>query len=194
VIAARDGDAVRPVEVVTSDPCLDTSKRVSDPWGAYDNVGATAKYTVAVIASSCSGPREIPLFVRYQIPNKPEHVLREHILTLTVSGRDTTPPFPESAAVRHWNRVETRIIDGARVVSAAATLTSSGTVLQFPMNDDGRGGDLAAGDGIFTGLAPNPPAGRYTLRIKAEDELGNATDRQMEDELEFTLPAPPRPR
>ena len=30
VIAARDGNAVRPVEVFSSDPCLDTSKRVSD--------------------------------------------------------------------------------------------------------------------------------------------------------------------
>ena len=50
VIAARDGNGVRPVEVFTSDPCLDTSKRVSDPWGGYDNVGETAKYTVLLIA------------------------------------------------------------------------------------------------------------------------------------------------
>ena len=87
VIAARDGNAVRPVEVFTSDPCLDTSKRVSDPWAAYDNVGATAKYTILLIASSCSGPRDIPLFVRYQLPNKPEHVLKEHVLTLSISPR-----------------------------------------------------------------------------------------------------------
>jgi hypothetical protein len=87
VIAARDGNAMRPVEVFTSDPCLDTSKRVSDPWAAYDNVGATAKYTMLLIASSCRGPREIPLFVRYQLPNKPEHVLKEHVLTLNISPR-----------------------------------------------------------------------------------------------------------
>jgi hypothetical protein len=194
VIAARDGNAVRPVEVFTSDPCLDTSKRVSDPWGGYDNVGATAKYTVLLIASSCTGPRDIPLFVRYQLPNKPEHVLKEHVLSLSISGRDTIPPYVESAAVRHWNRLETRIIDGARVASAVATLTSSDTALVFPLNDDGRGGDLAAGDGIFTGLAPNPPVGRYTLRIEAKDEFGNATDRRMEEEVEFTLPSAPRLR
>ena len=87
VIAARDGDAVRPVEVFTSDPCLDTTKRVSDPWAAYDNVGATAKYTILLIASSCNGPRDIPVFVRYQLPNKPEHVLKEHVLTLRISPR-----------------------------------------------------------------------------------------------------------
>ena len=67
-------------------------------------------------------------------------------------------------------------------------------VLQFPLSDDGRGGDVAAGDGIFTGFAPNPPVGRYTLRLEAKDEFGNAADRLMEEELEFTLPAPPRPR
>ena len=194
VIAARDGNAVRPVEVFTSDPCLDTSKRVSDPWAAYDNVGATAKSTILLIASSCSGPRDIPLFVRYQLPSKPEHGLKEHVLSLSISGRDTIPPHAESAAVRHWNRVETRIIDGARVASAVATLTSAATVLRFPLNDDGRGGDLAAGDGIFTGLAPNPPVGRYALRIEAKDEFGNSTDRLMEEELEFTLPSPPRPQ
>jgi S-formylglutathione hydrolase FrmB len=194
VIAARDGEALRPVEVLTSDPCVDTSKRVSDPWGGYDNVGATAKYTIVLMASSCSGPRDIPLFVRYQLPNKPEHVLKEHVLSLSVSGRDTVPPYAESAAVRHWNRLEARIIDGARVASATATLTSSDTVLRFPLNDDGRGGDLAAGDGLFTGLAPNPPVGRYTLRIEARDEFGNSTARLMEDELEFTLPPPPRLR
>ena len=193
VIAARDGNAVRPVEVFTSDPCLDTSKRVSDPWAAYDNVGATAKYTILLIASSCSGPRDIPLFVRYQLPNKPEHVLKDHVLTLSISGRDTTPPHAESAAVRHWNRLEARITDGARVASAVATVTSGATVLRFPLNDDGRGGDLAARDGIFTGLAPNPPVGRYALRIEAKDEFGNSTDRLVEEELEFTLP-PPRPR
>ena len=87
VIAARDGNAVRPVEVFSSDPCVDTAKRVSDPWGAYDNVGETAKYTILLIAPSCSGPRDIPLFVRYQLPNKPEHVLKEHVLSLSISGR-----------------------------------------------------------------------------------------------------------
>jgi hypothetical protein len=39
VIGARDGPAIRPVEVFTSGPCADTTERVSDPWGAYDNVG-----------------------------------------------------------------------------------------------------------------------------------------------------------
>jgi hypothetical protein len=189
VIAVRDGNAVRPVEVLTADPCLDTSKRVSDPWGSYDNVGATAKYTVLLIASSCSGPREIPLFVRYQLPNKPEHVLKEHVVTLSIAGRDTTPPHVESAAVRDWNRLEVRIMDGARVTSATATVTLSDIVLRFPLNDEGRGGDLAAGDGIFTGLAPNPPAGRYTLRVDAKDEFGNSADRVMEQELEFRLAA-----
>jgi hypothetical protein len=187
VIGVRDGDAMRAAEVFASDPCVDPSKRVSDPWGAYDNVGATAKYTVLLISSSCSGPRDIPLFVRYQLPSKPEHALKEHTVMLRISGRDTTPPHVDSAAVRDWNRVEVRITDGARLNSATATLTFEERVLEFPLNDEGRSGDRAAGDGIFTGFAPNPPAGRYTLRVNARDEFGNESDRVIEGELEFTL-------
>ena len=63
-------------------------------------------YTILLIASACGGPRDIPVFVRYQRPDKPEHVLKEHVLTFSISGRDTTPPHAESAAVRHWNRLE----------------------------------------------------------------------------------------
>jgi hypothetical protein len=51
------GIVIRPVEVFTSDPCADTTERVSDPWGSYDNVGATAKYTVLLISSLCQPSR-----------------------------------------------------------------------------------------------------------------------------------------
>jgi hypothetical protein len=85
VLAAHNGDALRPVEVLTSHPCLDLTERVSDPWGAYDNVGATAKFTVVHILPSCKQRDAIPLFVQYQLPNKPVHVLEQGVVRLVIA-------------------------------------------------------------------------------------------------------------
>jgi hypothetical protein len=134
--------------------------------------------------------KEIPLFVRYQLPSKPEHVLRENVVVLQVTGRDATAPQPQSAAFRTWNRLEVRIRDGARVKTAAATLTHENTVIEFPLSDDGRNGDVASSDGLFSAIAPTPPPGAYRLRIEAEDAMGNRMVRDMEGEFEFNLPAP----
>ncbi|MBI4874196.1 MAG: hypothetical protein HY822_06145 [Acidobacteria bacterium] len=86
-IAMPDGEAWRAVELFTSDPCADLSRRLSDPWGNYDHVGATAKISLARISDTCPAGHEIPFFARYQIPNKPEHILKEGTLTVRVAGR-----------------------------------------------------------------------------------------------------------
>jgi hypothetical protein len=86
-LAVPDGEALRAVELFSWDACLDLSQRLSDPWSAYDNVGATAKITLARIKQTCAEGREIPLFVRYQIPNKPDHILKEGVVRLRLAGR-----------------------------------------------------------------------------------------------------------
>jgi hypothetical protein len=58
------------------------------------------------------------------------------------------------------------------------------------LNDEGRGGDRAAHDHLFTGLAPNPRAGRYAIRIEVEDHIGNSAAHALPQTLEFTLPPP----
>ena len=90
-LAVRDGEAFRLVEVFASHPCVDVSRRVSDPWGSYDNVGASAKSSRVLVASSCPEGAEIPLFLRYQRPSKPDHVLVEGTTRLLLSG-----PFPSA--------------------------------------------------------------------------------------------------
>lgn len=87
VIAARDGAALRLVEALTPHPCVDLSERVSDPWGAYDNVGATAKYTVAHISPTCKPGAKVPLLVQYQLPNKPTHALKRAIFSLEIEAK-----------------------------------------------------------------------------------------------------------
>lgn len=88
VLAVHDGDALRAVEVLTQHPCAGISERVSDPWGAYDNVGATAKYTVVNISSTCK-EASIPLVVQYQLPSKPEHVLKQAVFLVPITSPGT---------------------------------------------------------------------------------------------------------
>lgn len=84
VLAVRDGEAYRPVEVLAAGPCADLAQRVSDPWGAYDNVGATAKYTQLQLSPDCRAGSRIPLYIRYQLPNKPEHILKQGVIHLPI--------------------------------------------------------------------------------------------------------------
>lgn len=77
-----DGGAYRAAELFTNDPCVDITRRVSDNWGAYDWVGASAKYTLAKI--NCPAGHIIELGTRYLIPNKPNHQIRTATIKLEV--------------------------------------------------------------------------------------------------------------
>lgn len=173
VLGIRDGAALRLAEVVTAHPCVDISRRVSDPWGEYDHVGATAKYTIVQLAATCSDAGEIPLEFEYQLPNKPEHTLKRGRIAIRVSGQDKTAPQVETVRLRGWNALEVKLTDGAKVAKAVATLSEGESGLTVALNDDGTGADRARGDGLFTGLAPNPRPGTWSVRIDAEDEFGN---------------------
>ncbi len=83
-LAVPDGEAYRLAEVVAAHPCVDLSRRVSDPWGSYDNVGASAKSSRVLVSAACPEGAEIPLFLRYQRPSKPEHVLVEGTARLRI--------------------------------------------------------------------------------------------------------------
>ncbi len=193
-LAWRDGDAYRLAELFANDACVDMRERVSDMWGAYDNVGASAKVSLPLITSSCPEGHEIVFFARFQLPNKPEHILKQGWIRVRVAGRDRTPPHVVWNGVSDWNRVEADIRDGGRVASAEAALRNDSVVLRFPLNDEGLNGDAAASDGVFTGLAPNPPPGRFTLSVSAADEFGNAGEVSGPREIDFAAPGLTRRR
>jgi hypothetical protein len=182
-LGVRDGDAFRLVEVFTSHPCVDVSRRVSDPWGSYDNVGASAKSSLVLVSSSCPDGAEIPLVLRYQRPSKPNHVLVEGTTRLRIQGRDRTAPQPEWAAVRDWNLLEIKIRDGGRIRVARAALRQGDAALAVRLNDDGREGDRSAGDGIFSGLVASAAPGAWRLTLTSEDEFGNSASTTVEDEI-----------
>ncbi|MDZ4799938.1 MAG: hypothetical protein SGI92_17410, partial [Bryobacteraceae bacterium] len=86
VIAVPDGEAFRAAELFSSDSCVDLTTRLSDTWRDYDYVGATGKTSLAHIRKDCPTGHEIPLFVRYQLPDKPDHILKEGTVVVRVAG------------------------------------------------------------------------------------------------------------
>ena len=91
-IAVRDGDAYRAVELFTSDPCVDNSKRLLDSWADYDHVGEAAKISLPLILPGCPDGHEIPFFVRYLRPNQPEHSLAEGVVYVHLTSQATRKP------------------------------------------------------------------------------------------------------
>jgi pimeloyl-ACP methyl ester carboxylesterase len=79
-----DAGSFRALELFTSDPCVDLSRRVSDVWSSYDYVGASAKYSLAQVRKDCPAGHVIRMIGRLQFPHKPDHRLLTYSLTLPV--------------------------------------------------------------------------------------------------------------
>lgn len=83
-ILLPDGDAYRAAELFTNDACVDLTKRVSDEWSQYDHVGASVKYSLPLIRSSCAPGHVVRMMARVQLPNKPNHTTRYAVVEVKV--------------------------------------------------------------------------------------------------------------
>jgi pimeloyl-ACP methyl ester carboxylesterase len=83
-ILLPDGDAYRAAELFTNDACVDLTARVSDYWGTYDYVGASAKYSLPLIHRDCPPGHTIRMLARVLLPNKPNHKIRYAAIELKV--------------------------------------------------------------------------------------------------------------
>lgn len=72
-VLVPDDDAWRAAELFTNDECVDLRERVSDVWSDYDHVGASAKYSLALIAPGCPAGHVVRLLGRVQRPHAPDH-------------------------------------------------------------------------------------------------------------------------
>jgi len=82
-----EGDAFRAAELFTNDACVDNSARVSDVWGSYDHVGASAKYSLPHILPECPAGHVIRMLARVQLPDKPNHRLRYAAIEVPVAAK-----------------------------------------------------------------------------------------------------------
>jgi hypothetical protein len=81
-ILLPDGDAYRAAELFSTDDCIDLTTRISDSWSDYDQVGASAKYTLAKISPNC--PNTVKLLAQIIVPNKPNHQLKQATIELQI--------------------------------------------------------------------------------------------------------------
>ncbi|HTM47549.1 MAG TPA: alpha/beta hydrolase-fold protein [Bryobacteraceae bacterium] len=79
-----DGEGYRAAELFTNDACVDNSARGSDPWGVYDHVGASSKYSLPAIRSDCAPGHLVRFLARVLLPDKPNHKLRYAEIDLPV--------------------------------------------------------------------------------------------------------------
>ena len=75
-ILLPDGNAYRAAELFTNDSCVDLTHRLSDSWGHYDSVGASAKISLPLIQPGCAPGHVVRALARIQLPDKPNHRIR----------------------------------------------------------------------------------------------------------------------
>jgi hypothetical protein len=84
-----EDDAYRAAELFTNDSCVDNTVRLSDVWGDYDHVGASAKYSLPLVSPDCPAGHVIHLLARVLLPNKPNHVVRYAAIDVPVVPDDS---------------------------------------------------------------------------------------------------------
>jgi len=85
-ILVPDGDAWRAAELFTNDACVDLRERVSDVWGDFDHVGASAKYSLATVRPGCPADHVLRLLGRIQWPHAPDHHVGYFTVEFPVAG------------------------------------------------------------------------------------------------------------
>jgi hypothetical protein len=93
-IVFPDGDAFRAAELFTNDAFVDNATRVSDDWSDYDHVGASAKYSLPLIAAQCPPGHVVRMLARFLQPDAPEHKIRYAAVEFAVKpgkARQTKP-------------------------------------------------------------------------------------------------------
>ena len=85
-IGLADRGAYRLAELFTNDRCVDNSVRVSDVWGAYDHVGASVKYSLPLLRSTCTPGHVVQFMARVQLPDKPNHQVRWAVVQFPVNA------------------------------------------------------------------------------------------------------------
>jgi len=178
-ILVKDGDNYRRTEILAGDNLLNPrgeNKRMSDYWGTYDHVGGSAKYSAAVVSSSDPGNNILTTLVEYWMPDYPNHIIKQGIVSFSVSGTDKTPPSVDWVKVTGDNTIMVKMTEGSEIRKVAAKLILQNDPKVFfiaDLNNDGIIGDMVKGDFIFSYKIPIRGFGFYNMEITATDSFSN---------------------
>ncbi|MBK9389788.1 MAG: hypothetical protein IPN68_06210 [Bacteroidetes bacterium] len=182
IILIKDGNLLRRSEILVSDELLNTrgeNKKMSDYWGTYDHVGGSAKYSAAVVSSLIMGEKTLSTLVEYWMPDAPDHIIKQGIVNIKVTGIDKTPPSVDWVKVTVDNTIMLKLTDGSEIKQVTAKLSlKSDPEVNFTavLNNDGLNGDGVKGDCIFSYRMPIKGFGFYTMDIAATDSFANRID------------------
>lgn len=168
---------------------LDNSaSRKSDSWSPFDHVGASFKYSIPTVSSDIPIGTDLDLFVEYWIPKYPDHVILKNITTLSVSGKDETPPYVDHVWVKDNNTLAAKLVDGGKIESIHVRIISSDEpelIIRDQLNDKGVLGDGVKGDGVYSKKVKVPIFGSYYVELKVMDRYGNLQVTQVPDSVIF---------
>ncbi len=181
ILLFKDGDMLRRAEAFTTDKYVNPfgiSIRHSDSWTKFDWNGATAKYSEILISGDCPSKHELEIYTKYQVPDTTpfHHFIRSQVRIKISGDYDRTPPILQWINVPGDNTIQARIIDGSKIKSVTANLTSvyyPGKVFKVELYDDGKNGDKSAEDMIFSYKIPASGFNTYKTEITATDIHGN---------------------
>ena len=192
VLLVKHEDKYYRTELSFSDPFINPSginTRMSDNWTSYDHVGASAKYTVPLIASACPENRVIEFFATFWLPEYPYHIIKQGVIKLQVSGKDNTVPKIKWLNISGDNRLEAKIYDGSTIELVKARLISKDDPkisFEVQLKDNGKGGDRSEGDNVFSSEMAERKFGFYRVLIEAVDAFGNKLVEEVNGEYILT--------
>lgn len=185
VVLVKDSAQWQLTSLHTLHPSLDMKSahtRFSDSWSSFDHVGGTFKYSMPVIASDTRPGTQIDLFAEYWLADYPDHYIKNRKVSITVSGKDQTPPQLAWKQISGDNIYQLRLFDGGRIAAVELCVwpeKEPDARLCFALNDEGISGDRAAGDAVFSAKLTVPSFGLYQAEIIARDSYGNENRLQI---------------
>ena len=191
VILVKDQDKLWRTDAKTNDAHVNPfglNVRRSDNWSSFDHVGGSVKYRVPLIASTCPEGHQAQFFVQYWLPEYPLHHIREGIATVVVTGKDATAPLIGRIHAAGDNVLEVQITDGSATKNVKARLISADDPkksLETSLTDDGRNGDRAENDLLFSQNIPSQVYGIFRVVVEAEDSFGNKSVFEPEERFVF---------
>ena len=92
VVLLKDGEALRPAELFSNDPCVDVRIRGEDSWDYYDHQSATIPYSVASIPEQCDPGHVLHVLARIVTPATGGYQTRYEALEFPVWWRHGQEP------------------------------------------------------------------------------------------------------
>lgn len=189
VILVKDKNKYRRTHLFFSDKYINPSGvniRMSDNWTPFDHVGASAKYSVPLISSDCPENHRVEFFAEYWLPEYPYHRIKQGVIKIEVKGRDKTAPKIKWVKIPGDNIIQARIYDGSKIQSVKAKLilkNDPAKSFEVELKDDGKTGDRAEGDNVFSKKIPEQKFGFFRVLIEAVDSFGNKIIEETADEF-----------